>query len=720
MSLGTLAMKKYWIFRTMKTATHISRTEKMLAMVNENNNSDSCNVDDDDPLILEAMNQEKNLLSLINAKDNKCSTDNTVQENVEIEKNLIPSTRGQEMHNNAIIISYDETMTDIQNPAENNMERDDEDSEDLVEDNNDMTFQKRKRVESIREINKKRKIKGEEYKNYKGETLPKKTLLPNPCQNKKCQNNCQRYSEDEREKIFKNYWSLGSMTSKESFILNCIKVVKIKRKRSNSNKRCRTFEYFLPFVNEDENGVTQNQVCQQFLLNTLDISQRKLGTVRGRINLDEADTQTPVSKKTTYSEAQLRNFDIFVQSLPAVPSHYCRSSTSRKYLPSEIKTFENLYRMYVRKQEGQVHIKRGVFMKLFKKNYNIGIHVPRKDKCKKCESHKNKENKQPADIEIYNNHISEKDYVKKIFLEDQENSKTDQNKIVASFDLQKVLTTPHGDSFLLGFSRKYAVYNFTVYETGTRNGYCYVWEERNAQRGGNEICTCLFMYLQNVDQQKNQVCHLSLYCDNCMGQNKNRQMLAMIQHFLSLSKKIRTVSITYLVPGHTYMPVDSMHAVIEKSIQKCVIQAPSEWPTILRNARLKPSPYVVKVLHYSDFLDWKSFSKKIKIKDGRKDVKITTIKKLFFEKGTDDVRYKINFNEEEYLVANIKPNQTGQIKKAYVEEQKINPKKLENLLDLCRTNVIKPEYHAEYFSLRSNANVPDILDQSDIEDETQD
>jgi hypothetical protein len=65
MSLGTLAMKKYWVFRTMKTATHISRTEKMLPMVNQNNNSDSCNVDDDDPLILEAMNQEKKS-SLVN------------------------------------------------------------------------------------------------------------------------------------------------------------------------------------------------------------------------------------------------------------------------------------------------------------------------------------------------------------------------------------------------------------------------------------------------------------------------------------------------------------------------------------------------------------------------------------------------------------------------------------------------------------------------------
>jgi hypothetical protein len=76
--------------------------------------------------------------------------------------------------------------------------------------------------------------------------------------------------------------------------------------------------------------------------------------------------------------------------------------------------------------------------------------------------------------------------------------------------------------------------------------------KREMRRGGNEICTCLFLYLQNVDQQKNQVCHVSLYCDNCMGESKNKQMLAMIQHFLSLSKKIRTVSITYIVPERTY------------------------------------------------------------------------------------------------------------------------------------------------------------------------
>jgi hypothetical protein len=84
--------------------------------------------------------------------------------------------------------------------------------------------------------------------------------------------------------------------------------------------------------------------------------------------------------------------------------------------------------MDVRKQEGeQVGIKRGVFRKLciFKKIlHNIGIQVPRKPKCKKCESHKNKENMQPADIEIYNDHTSEKDSPKITFLEDQENSKT--------------------------------------------------------------------------------------------------------------------------------------------------------------------------------------------------------------------------------------------------------------------------------------------------------
>lgn len=44
----------------------------------------------------------------------------------------------------------------------------------------------------------------------------------------------------------------------------------------------------------------------------------------------------------------------------------------------------------------------------------------------------------------------------------------------ASFDLQKVLNTPHGNNMLLFYSRKYAVYNLCFYESITRNGFCFI------------------------------------------------------------------------------------------------------------------------------------------------------------------------------------------------------------------------------------------------------
>lgn len=46
----------------------------------------------------------------------------------------------------------------------------------------------------------------------------------------------------------------------------------------------------------------------------------------------------------------------------------------------------------------------------------------------------------------------------------------------------------------------------------------------------------------------------------------------------------------------------------------------------------------------------------------------------------------------------------------------INKEKLKNLQDLCRNLTIKKQYHAEYFSLTSNVNVPDELPETDAED----
>lgn len=157
---------------------------------------------------------------------------------------------------------------------------------------------------------------------------------------------------------------------------------------------------------------------------------------------------------------------------------------------------------------------------------------------------------------------------------------------------------------LLFYSRKLAYYNFSVYESNSKAGYCYLWSEVDGHRGSNEISSILFLYLNTVDE-KNDVQDISLYCDSCPGQNKNHKVLSMLHYFLfQCSKNIKKITINYLLPGHTYMPVDSIHACIDKSIKKKVIWAPSEWSTVIRNSRIKIGPYNTIVLKHTDFIDW--------------------------------------------------------------------------------------------------------------------
>ena len=62
-----------------------------------------------------------------------------------------------------------------------------------------------------------------------------------------------------------------------------------------------------------------------------------------------------------------------------MPSHYCRADSTRRYLPADIRSMGNLYRMY--RAAVPEPLRFGVFRKIFKTDFNIGIHQPRKDKC---------------------------------------------------------------------------------------------------------------------------------------------------------------------------------------------------------------------------------------------------------------------------------------------------------------------------------------------------
>jgi len=79
------------------------------------------------------------------------------------------------------------------------------------------------------------------------------------------------------------------------------------------------------------------------------------------------------------------------------------------------------------------------------------------------------------------------------------------------------------------------------------------------------------------------------------------------------------------------MPVDLVHATIESNLKNKIVWAPSEWPTIMVNARLNPKPYDVYTMSLNDFMDFKvlqhAIFPKIVLTNGKK---FSEIKKNFF------------------------------------------------------------------------------------------
>lgn len=174
----------------------------------------------------------------------------------------------------------------------------------------------------------------------------------------------------------------------------------------------------------------------------------------------------------------------------------------------------------------------------------------------------------------------------------------------------------------------------------TQNAFCYLWGECDGNRGSNEICTTIYKYLHRVDK-RGTVEHMSLHCDSCFGQNKNRNTLAMLFYFLRESTNIKSIKITFLLPGHTYMPVDSIHRTIERFITRRTIWAPSEWETIIGNARTNPRMLDTVRMHHTDFLDWKQLSNAIlspnTFNSKGEPIKITQVRSVFFEKNNPNI-----------------------------------------------------------------------------------
>lgn len=390
-------------------------------------------------------------------------------------------------------------------------------------------------------------------------------------------------------------------------------------------------------------------------MKTLDIKPRLISyTLRHATAaiVAKQDARGARKPKNKTPDEDLAGVRQFISSLPAVPSHYCRSSINRRYLPVECGNMSRLYAAYqtAQKEKCLSCVSAAVFKKVFLTEFNIGFHTPKKDKCLLCEKFKNTpEDSRSEELkQKMTEHEAEKIATYEEFKRDQEARNCDAATICVSFDLQKVLNTPYGSSVLLFYSRKYAVYNFSVYESVMRKGYCFVWGEADGRRGAAEMASCLFQWLQAIDRE-NAASHIILYCDCCSGQNRNRTVVSMLRYALTVLVNVKQITLKFLLTGHRYMPADSIHSTVERFTRKRTVWAPSEWETVIRMARHNPGPYEFIKMSNESFKNWSSVSTTIPIKwsdESGKSVLWKKMRAIDIKKDADfcEIRYEFLFH----------------------------------------------------------------------------
>ena len=582
----------------------------------------------------------------------------------------------------------------------------------------------RKRVRNEKDwtCNQRKRLKnsGQSYINIQGKYVEGKSVQPCEC---KCSFKCNSlFTNEERQKIHDEYWSSACYELQRNFIVRMVDIVDVKQRKTEAmTNRQHTRKYHFMKSNSKIN------VCGGFFLSTLDIGKRTVDTALKKQTMSGISLPDMRGRhaKHQISQEKVNVVKAHIISIPCMESHYCRSSSKRQYLPADL-SVKKMYEAYKEEQEGEglEPVKESFYRHIFRTSFNLSFHKPKKDQCRICEIYNNEQEKTEQQQRDFENHLEKKERARREKCVDVAGA--NESNQVLTFDLQSVLSTPSSEVSTLYYTRKLNVYNLTIFEMGTKDGYCYMWEEFNGKRGSCEIGTCIHKHITDLPPA---VKHVIMYSDNCSGQNRNQYMCNAVLSALQ-EARVEIVDQKFLVTGHTQMEVDSMHSAIERCRKVTKVNIPNDWYNIMRSARRR-NPYTVIPLEYSDFLDFKNCHQdkpNMKVDLEGKQVRWDSIVQLRYVRADKQhIFFKYDFDESHFRAIKLSKNTRsakGMVPLAppqlYKNQLPINKDKKKDLVGLCSKGIIPKEYTRYYTSLPCADSCPDRLPEPDLLDSSED
>lgn len=578
--------------------------------------------------------------------------------------------------------------------------------------NNDeslLPLKRKKNAETWKKnIRKRARISGKPYIGFRNIPKPARQMLPSPCTNKEKHICSTNVNEQQREQIYTEFRRLSNLDEQKQFI-NChVQQTFKKRATRNLENSRKTFTNHYSLTT----GGQKKTVCREFFMATLNVtdamirSSLKKISCNGVAQKDARGKHVPHNKLNTDDENFL---EAHITSFPTMESHYCRKSSKKKYLDASL-NISIMHRLYkqlcIENNRKPVSLEK--YRMVFTK-YNLGFHKPKKDQCKKCLAYNtiSDDAEKIQKEEEYNLHLKRRTEARERRDEDKLSAQHDSKTLSFNFDLQAVLNTPKGPAGQIFYLRKFAVYNFTIYNLGNQDVSCYVWNENQGNRGANEISSCISDFILS----HKDITAVRMMSDGCGGQQKNSIFAAMCLYLLNKHDTLETVDHAFFETGHTEMECDSIHSKIEKKAKHVPVYTPEGWDQLIRDSRQNPKPFNVKRMLFDDFYDFSAFSQTIMPKNipWRKVCSLRYIKS-----NSSKVFYKTSFDQDVFTEVPLKRNRGRpcsefQVQKAYKAQLEISDAKLKDLKKMCNDLIIPKSYHGFYEILKSDKNRRDNL-----------
>lgn len=587
---------------------------------------------------------------------------------------------------------------------------------------------------------------GKPYTGRDGKLRKKREL---PACGDKCIFKCsQKINDFERDLQFVAFWSLGELVRHWDFINRyCDKIPKRRFTCEAPTRRESTIRYYLPTGVGTENLPRTEEpkirVCKTMFLNTLGIKQGMVYSALNKLSiqgtvLKDNRGRHPNHKKVI-TEEMITSVCDHVNSFIPVESHYVRERTSKLYLDGTL-SFARMFLLYQEWSDPKNNTKvmtARQYTDIVNEKINLGFHVPKKDQCDVCHVFKNLPRPVTEEqMRNYMTHIRNKTIARELKNKDKENSGKRSEVLSAVYDFQKVHGMPCAETSILYYKRKLTVFNFTIFEMGSRVAKCYVWDESTAKRGAIEVSSCINDFIREHHQKGIKI--FNFWSDNCGGQNRNRIVFAS---YLRAAKDFQvTITHKYFEKGHTQNEGDSVHALIERTAKNKMVYTPDQWFALIRWAKQDGNPYIVKEMGTSDFFDFKTLLSGCnwKMNTDRERVFWSQIRQLeILPDESNKIDYKTNFCDHEFktiIVQNtLETPRTRRIRnrrennlllaplsrpliQAYMGKLPIPQAKLQDLKYLCQTNIIPSIYHEFYNNLIEGC-VRDVDERSEEDEE---